>query len=65
MLYIGVDLGGTNIAVGLVDGEGRILHKCSSPTGVERGAEAVIAAVQSCAGGCWRRPAMRYRTSRR
>ena len=43
MLYIGVDLGGTNIAAGLVDEEGHILHKCSVPTGVERGAEAVIA----------------------
>ena len=42
MLYIGVDLGGTNIAAGLVDEEGKILHKCSRPTGVERGAEAVI-----------------------
>ena len=43
MLYIGVDLGGTNIAAGLVDEEGQILHKCCVPTGVERGAEAVIA----------------------
>lgn len=51
MLYIGVDLGGTNIAVGLVDDEGRILHKCSSPTGVERGAEAVIADMAKL---CWR-----------
>ena len=34
MLYIGVDLGGTNIAAGLVDEEGHILHKCSVPTGV-------------------------------
>lgn len=42
MFYIGVDLGGTNIAVGLVDEEGKILHKCSAPTGVERGPEAVI-----------------------
>lgn len=42
MLYIGVDLGGTNIAAGLVDEEGKILYKISCPTGVERGAEAVI-----------------------
>ena len=42
MLYIGVDLGGTNIAAGLVDESGKILHKCSRPTGVERGPEAVI-----------------------
>ena len=27
MYYIGVDLGGTNIAVGIVDKEGKILAK--------------------------------------
>jgi len=32
MYYIGVDLGGTNIAVGIVDGEGKILKKASIPT---------------------------------
>lgn len=32
MYYIGVDLGGTNIAVGLVDNCGRIVHKDSVPT---------------------------------
>lgn len=42
MLYIGIDLGGTNIAAGLVDEDGQILHKCSIPTGVERGAEAIV-----------------------
>ena len=26
-MYIGVDLGGTNIAVGVVDENGKILHK--------------------------------------
>ena len=41
MLYIGIDLGGTNIAAGLVDEEGKILYKLSVPTGLERGAEAV------------------------
>jgi glucokinase len=32
MYYIGIDLGGTNIAIGLVDENGRILHKDSVPT---------------------------------
>ena len=42
MVYVGVDLGGTNIAVGLVDEEGKILHKDSVPTLLERGPEPVI-----------------------
>ncbi len=36
MYYLGVDLGGTNIAVGVVDENGRILHKDSVPTGAGR-----------------------------
>lgn len=36
MYYIGVDLGGTNIAVGVVDNDGRILYKDSVPTLRER-----------------------------
>ncbi|MDD4796393.1 MAG: ROK family protein [Eubacteriales bacterium] len=32
MFYLGVDLGGTNIAIGLVDEQGNILHKDSVPT---------------------------------
>ena len=35
-MYIGIDLGGTNIAVGLVNEEGEILHKDSVPTGAAR-----------------------------
>ena len=35
-MYIGIDLGGTNIAVGLVDKSGRILKKESTPTFKER-----------------------------
>ena len=31
-MYIGIDLGGTNIAVGLVDDNGKILHQASTPT---------------------------------
>ena len=42
MVYVGIDLGGTNIAVGLVDEAGKILHKDSVPTLLERGPEPVI-----------------------
>lgn len=36
MYYVGIDLGGTNIAVGLVNEEGKILSSLSIPTNVER-----------------------------
>lgn len=36
-MYIGIDLGGTNIAVGLVDETGKIIAKDSTPTLSERG----------------------------
>lgn len=36
MYYIGIDLGGTNIAVGLVDEDGRIVQQKSIPTLKER-----------------------------
>ena len=42
MVYIGIDLGGTSVKVGLVDENGKILAKESCPTLVERGAEPVI-----------------------
>ena len=41
MYYIGIDLGGTNIAAGIVDENGKIIKKDSVPTKHERGAEAV------------------------
>ncbi len=41
-MYIGIDLGGTNIAVGIVDGEGKILSKTSSPTCSRRSFEEVV-----------------------
>lgn len=31
-MYIGIDLGGTNIAAGVVDEIGRIIYKASVPT---------------------------------
>jgi len=41
-MYIGIDLGGTNIAAGIVDKEGKIIFKDSVPTKAERSAEEVI-----------------------
>lgn len=42
MYYIGVDLGGTNIAIGIVDENGKILKKGSVPTNADREADAII-----------------------
>ena len=42
-MYIGVDLGGTNIACGLVDDSGKILFKKSTPTLATREADEITA----------------------
>lgn len=42
MYYIGIDLGGTNIAAGLVDENGKILKKASVPTNAKRPADEII-----------------------
>lgn len=42
MYYIGVDLGGTNIAAGIVDENGKLLRKSSIPTGADRAADEII-----------------------
>lgn len=41
-MYIGVDLGGTNIAAGVVDEKGTLLASDSVPTGRERGTDAIV-----------------------
>lgn len=41
MIYLGVDLGGTNIKAALVDEQGQILREGSRPTNLPRPAEAV------------------------
>ncbi len=41
-LFIGIDLGGTNIAAGVVDAAGRLLFKESIKTGAERDAGAIL-----------------------
>lgn len=43
MYYIGIDLGGTNIAAGIVDESYRIIAKKSVPTLAQRTSEAIIA----------------------
>ena len=40
MLYLGVDLGGTNIKAALVNSEGEILCEANTPTNLPRPAEA-------------------------
>ncbi len=42
MLYIGIDLGGTNIAAGLVDENGKILFQDSTPTLASRTGEEIV-----------------------
>lgn len=42
MYYIGVDLGGTNIAVGLVDEDFKLVAKQSIPTEVKNGVQSII-----------------------
>ncbi len=43
MYRIGVDLGGTNIAAGIVNAEGVILSRASIPTGAQRPADEIVA----------------------
>lgn len=42
MYYLGIDLGGTNIAIGLVDEQGCIVHQGNTPTGRERSATVIL-----------------------
>ena len=48
-MYIGIDLGGTNIAAGLVDTDGRIVYSASIPTRKERHWSAIIKDMASLA----------------
>lgn len=47
MYRIGVDLGGTNIAAGIVNNEGKILFRSSIPTGAQRPANEIVADMAS------------------
>lgn len=48
MYYIGIDLGGTNVAVGIVTEEGRIIAKKSFKTAAERPFEEIIKDMADC-----------------
>ena len=53
MYRIGVDLGGTNIAVGLVNEELKIVKKLSTPTGATRPGEEIVADIATlCKNVC-------------
>lgn len=41
-MYIGIDLGGTNIKAGVVDENGKILYKDARPTGAHRPADEIL-----------------------
>ena len=41
-MYIGIDLGGTNIAAGVVDESGRIIYKSSVPTLARKTDEEIV-----------------------
>ncbi len=49
MLYIGIDLGGTNIKAALVDAQGRVLAEASAPTGGVRPPQALCADIAALA----------------
>ena len=49
MYYLGIDLGGTTIAVGIVNEQGEILARKTVPTEVTRGEDAVIARMADAA----------------
>ncbi|MBR6185266.1 MAG: ROK family glucokinase [Clostridia bacterium] len=48
MAYIGIDLGGTNIAVGAVNEEGQILSQVSVPTGASRPYQELVKDMAQC-----------------
>ncbi len=49
MVYIGIDLGGTNIAAGVVDENAKLLSQASTPTLAERPYEEIIRDMAACA----------------
>ena len=53
MYRLGVDLGGTNIAVGVVNEELQLVKKVSTPTGAERPGEEIVADIAAlCKKAC-------------
>ena len=49
-LFLGTDLGGTNVVVGLLDNNGNILARQSHPTDVEKGPQALVDRVAAASG---------------
>lgn len=45
-IYIGVDLGGTAIKVGICNEEGQLLHTYEGPTETEKGADTIVANIE-------------------
>lgn len=58
-LNIGVDIGGTNIKLGLIDADGHILHQTKTATAPERGSEAIIASIVSALKDLLQRASLR------
>lgn len=52
MMYIGVDLGGTGIKAGVVNEQGEILSKGSTPTMKERPYQDIIHDIATLCQGC-------------
>ena len=50
--FIGIDLGGTNIAAGLVREDGALLNKCSLPTGADRPTGDILSDLARAAALC-------------
>ncbi|WP_258359318.1 ROK family protein [Moorella sulfitireducens] len=61
MCLLGIDLGGTTIKAGVVDGGGRILIKDQVATGAKEGARAVLKRIVDLAGDLLRRQGLKRR----
>ena len=42
MYYIGIDIGGTNVKAGIVDGDGKIVIKSSIPTSSDKDYKKIV-----------------------
>ena len=49
MVYIGIDVGGTGIKIGVVDEQGQLIHQGETPTLVGRPDQETIADMGRCA----------------
>lgn len=58
-LNVGVDIGGTNIKFGIVDGKGRVLRQRKVPTDPKRGCDAILAGIVREVSGLLREAAVR------